>query len=131
MSAVRRAPAYKHPMIKATNDMPIVEPFSLSSLGLIPLEVNVHYLDPADPTSTYQGETREERIVEYLEEGNVGAGPLGLHREGSWLLIDQEGDEGSGSRCKLFGEKERPCFRKGRAPEEYETGSDLNFLLRP
>jgi dipeptidase E len=55
------------PTIRTTNDMPIVEPGSLSALGLIPFQLNPHYLDP-DPRSPHQGETRPKRIEEFLEE---------------------------------------------------------------
>ena len=58
------------PTIRTTNDMPIVEVPSLSALGLIPFQLNPHYLDP-DLGSTHQGETRQQRLEEFLDENDV------------------------------------------------------------
>ncbi|HEU4785301.1 MAG TPA: dipeptidase PepE, partial [Ktedonobacterales bacterium] len=69
------------PSLRTTNDMPIVRPISFETFGLIPFQINPHYLDP-DPHSPHQGETRAERIEEFLEENDVPV--LGM-REGCWL----------------------------------------------
>src|ERR1051326_5399272 len=69
------------PSLRTTNDMPIVQPRSFEAFGLIPFQINPHYLDP-DPHSTHQGETRAVRIEEFLEENDVPV--LGM-REGCWL----------------------------------------------
>jgi dipeptidase E len=61
------------PSIRTTNDMPIVEAAPMSALGLIPFQLNPHYLDPV-PGSTHQGETRQQRIEEFLEEKGHGCG---------------------------------------------------------
>ena len=95
------------PTIKTTNDMPIVFPPSFDALGFVPFQINPHYLDP-DPGSTHKGETREERLREYLEENDVPV--VGL-REGSALW-------GSDGEITLLGGKTARFFRRGEEPEE-------------
>ncbi|ANJ10974.1 dipeptidase PepE [Streptomyces parvulus] len=106
------------PSLRTTNDMPIVEPPSFEALGLVPFQINPHYLDP-DPASTHKGETREERLTEFLEENDVPV--LGL-REGSWLRVD-------GDRAALGGARDARLFRRGAAPREIAVGTDLSELL--
>ena len=106
------------PSLRTTNDMPIVQPPTFEALGLVPFQVNPHYLDP-DATSTHRGETREQRIVEFLEENDVAV--VGL-REGSWLRR-------RGPSLHLGGISGARLFRRGKAPREYEPGADLSWLL--
>jgi dipeptidase E len=106
------------PSIRTTNDMPIVEVPALSALGLIPFQLNPHYLD-SDPGSTHQGETRQQRIEEFLEENDVPV--LGL-REGAWLGV-------SGERAILAGASTGRLFRRGVPPANVPAGTDLSFLL--
>lgn len=102
------------PTIMTTNDMPITEPRSFRAIGLIDFQINPHYLDPA-PDSKHQGETREERLIQYLEEND---GPvLGL-REGSFLRA--YGDE-----LVLGGELPARWFERGQTPREIEPGTLL------
>ena len=93
------------PAIRTTNDMPIVEPGSLAALGLIPFQLNPHYLDP-DPRSPHRGETRPARIEEFLAENDVPV--LGL-REGAWLQV-------SGTRAHLSGRNTGRLFRRPTGP---------------
>jgi dipeptidase E len=99
------------PTMKTTNDMPIVEPASFASLGLVDFQINPHYLDP-DPQSTHRGETREERIREFLEENATTV--VGL-REGSILRVDN-------ATTTLLGEKTARIFRRGEEPVEVQPG---------
>lgn len=102
------------PTIRTTNDMPIVQCASLKSLGLIPFQLNCHYLD-ADPNSTHKGETREERIREFHEENPADV--VGL-REGTMLLVE----DGSAT---LLGMRPARIFRRGQEPSEVEPGTVL------
>lgn len=106
------------PTIRTTNDMPIVEPPSLTSLGLVPFQINPHYLDP-DPASTHKGETREERLMQFHEEN---ATPVVGLREGTMLHVV----DGS---TTLLGDKPARIFRRGREPVEVAAGACLDDLL--
>jgi dipeptidase E len=99
------------PTMRTTNDMPIVQPPSFDALALVPFQINAHYLDP-DLQSTHKGETREERIREFLEEN---ATPVVGLREGSILRVE------SGATT-LLGEKTARLFRRGAEAVELAPG---------
>jgi dipeptidase E len=107
------------PTIRTTNDMPIVEPASFDALGLVRFQINPHFID-ADPGSRHMGETREERLREYLEENEAPV--VGL-REGAWIRVD-------GERMDLGGANGARVFRRGADPLELAPGSDLTDALR-
>lgn len=108
------------PTIRTTNDMPILEPPSLSALGLVSFQINPHYQDP-DPDSTHMGETREERIRQFLEENETPV--VGL-REGAMLCVE-------GSSVQLRGVSGARIFRRGHSPVETSPGAELRDLLLP
>jgi len=106
------------PTIRTTNDMPIVQPARLDALSLVPFQINPHYLDP-DPSSRHMGETREDRIREFLEENDVPV--LGL-REGSWLRVE-------GRSGVIQGSAAARLFRRDQPPEERPSGASIDDLL--
>jgi len=106
------------PTIRTTNDMPIVEPRSFEALDLVPFQLNPHYLDPS-PGSTHMGETREQRLREYLEENDRVV--VGL-REGAWLRAE-------GETLALGGTTGARIFRRGAPPEEVLPPLRLDSLL--
>ena len=106
------------PTICTTNDMPIVEPESFRAIGAIPFQINPHYLD-ANPEG-HAGETREQRIEEYIE-ANPRRYVVGL-REGCMLHLED-------GKLSLIGSRPMRIFKKGCAPREVVAGDDLSFLL--
>lgn len=106
------------PTIRTTNDMPIVQPPSFDALGLVSFQINPHYLD-ADPNSTHKGETREERIIQFLEENETPV--IGL-REGAILRIEN-------GKTLLKGSTGARVFRRGHEPVETLPGGYLDEFL--
>jgi dipeptidase E len=107
------------PTICTTNDMPIVQPESFRAIGLVSFQINPHYLD-ANPEG-HAGETREQRIMEYLE-ANRSRYVVGL-REGCMLRINDEG-------IQLIGSRPMRVFKKGRETFEVQPGDNIDFLIR-
>jgi len=107
------------PTICTTNDMPIVYPPTFSALGLVPFQINPHFVD-ANPNSRHMGETRETRIKEFHEENDAPV--VGL-REGSWLLVE-------GDRMTLHGVGGAKLFMKGDEPVEVLPSLSLDLLLQ-
>jgi len=106
------------PTIRTTNDMPIVDPEGFEALGLVPFQINPHYLDP-DPASTHQGETRYQRLVEFCEENDA---PVLAMREGAWLRVN-------GATAFLGGSAGAVLFRHGLPVSELGAGADVSWLL--
>ncbi len=104
------------PTIRTTNDMPICQPPSLAALGFLPFQINLHYVD-ADPASTFMGESREERIGEFLEENHC---PVLAMYEGSWLRVTGRTATVTG-RARLF--QRAGC-------EAFDDGVDVSGLLQ-
>jgi len=105
------------PTICTTNDMPILEPASFKVTGLIPFQINPHYLD--QHPDGHAGETREQRILEYIA-ANRNTYVAGL-REGCMFRIE-------GDRMELIGSRPLRVFKYGEDTKEYQPG-DVSFLL--
>jgi dipeptidase E len=108
------------PTIRTTNDMPIVEPPSFDALALVRFQINPHYVDP-DPGSTHMGETREERILQFLEENDTPV--LGL-REGAIVRVES-------SVATLRGTAGARLFRKSHRPIELDLGTIIDGFVEP
>jgi dipeptidase E len=106
------------PTIRTTNDMPIVQPPSFAALGLVSFQINAHYQDP-DPDSKHMGETREERLVQFLEENETPV--VGL-REGAMVRVQN-------SQAMLKGSSGARIFRRDREPFEVTPGTRLDDLV--
>jgi dipeptidase E len=104
------------PTIMTTNDMPIVHPPSFQSLGLIPFQINPHYVD-ADPGSTHKGETREERIRQFHEEN---APPVVGLREGTMLRVED-------GVTTLVGLASARVFKRDEESTEVDAGSVITL----
>jgi dipeptidase E len=109
--------------IRTTNDMPIVQPSSFEALGLVPFQLNPHFID-ADPASTHRGETREQRLTEFLEENDAAV--LGL-REGTWLRVDDDRATIGGAAIGAAATGPAVVFERGASPRE--VSGDVSALL--
>ncbi|SHG08323.1 dipeptidase E [Chryseobacterium sp. OV279] len=100
--------------MKTTNDMPIVYPPSFECMGLVPFNLNPHYLDP-NPELKHNGETRETRIREFLTQNDLKV--VGL-REGNWIRR-------IGNMITVEGSELTRIFEKGKEPYEIEAGASV------
>lgn len=107
------------PTLRTTNDMPIIDPKGFDTTGLVPFQINPHYLD-ANPEG-HGGETREQRIEEFLEV-NPEVYVVGL-REGTMLHVENK-------QMRLIGNRTARIFKKGKHPVELSCEDDFSFLLQ-
>lgn len=102
--------------MQTTNDMPIVYPPGFTTMGLVPFNLNPHYLDP-DPNSKHNGETRETRINEFHTQSAIPV--IGL-REGSWIRV-------LGDKVTTEGRFHSRVFEQGKAAYEIPPRTELRF----
>jgi dipeptidase E len=67
-----------------TNDMPIIYPPSFQTLGLIPFNINAHYLIPIRKPSIWEKPRNQNKRVSFNTIPVLGL------REGSWLEVKGE-----------------------------------------
>ena len=104
--------------MKTTNDMPIVYPKSFDCMGLVPFNINPHYLDP-NPELKHNGETRETRIKEFLTQNNIVV--VGL-REGNWIRR-------IGDHIIVEGTEPTRIFQPYKEPYEVDPITELKFHI--
>lgn len=107
------------PTLRTTNDMPIIDPHGFECIGLVPFQINPHYLD-ANAVG-HAGETREQRIEEFIEL-NLDIYVAGL-REGTMLKLENE-------RLELIGDRMCRIFKQGEKPVELSSADDFSFLMK-
>jgi dipeptidase E len=98
------------PSIRTTNDMPIVDPGGLDALGLLPFQINPHYLSVALPG--HHGETRDQRLAEFAY---ANPQPVIALPEGAWLRV-------SGRAVELRGRHAATLFCGEEPPRRVEPG---------
>jgi len=108
------------PTIATTNDMPIIEPKSFKALGLLPFQINPHYIN--QKSAGYNGETRDQRLEEFMKM-NPGISVAGLP-EGTALHRDGEILQFIGPHKGILMQAGARIIRK-----EIADGEDLSFLL--
>jgi dipeptidase E len=109
------------PTLGTTNDMPIVQPpEGFGALGLVRFQVNAHFTDAHPPG--FQGETRRERIAEFLA-ANPDATVVGLP-EGDWLEV-------RGTQVTLRGAHPAFLFAAGVEARALAPGQEVGPLLEP
>ena len=109
------------PTIRTTNDMPITSPPSMDALGLVPFQVNPHFVagssfivDAEGRLTQHFGETREQRIAEFHEEQVTPV--VGLW-EGALLRVSDADVTLAGGPAVLF--------RRGQPPLDLAPGATL------
>jgi dipeptidase E len=102
------------PNILTTNDWNVVGLTAFEALGLVPFNVNPHYLE-ADPAMAPGSETRDMRIAEYH---TVRDNPVVGIEEGTMVRVED-------GRAAVRGTGRAKLFRRGQAPVWVPAGALL------
>lgn len=106
------------PTIKTTNDMPIEAPAGLDALGLIPFQINPHFISEAP--IAHAGESRVQRIKEFMIR-NPELPVLGMP-EGSLLSVESEQYRLDGIATTWFQHGEEATRLGGCIPSPKQLG---------
>ncbi len=113
--------------IMTTNDMPIVQPRDMNAMGLVPFQINPHYVDGKfyyeedGKVVPYAGESRADRLNQYHEENST---PIIGVREGSALRV-------RGNTIELLGGKPAHVFEQGKPNAITTEDSVLTAFMTP
>lgn len=113
--------------IMTTNDMPIVQPRDMNAMGLVPFQINPHYVDGKfyyeedGKVIPYAGESRADRLNQYHEENST---PIIGVREGSALRV-------RGKSIELLGGKPAHVFEQGKPNAITTDDSVLTAFMTP
>lgn len=114
------------PTLATTNDMPICCPPSHETFGLVPFQINPHFVPGTayyvidGRIVPYAGETRQDRLREYHEMNDR---PILALPEGAIVRVE-------GPVATLLGPSGALLLRQGEPPADLPPGADLSDLLR-
>lgn len=111
------------PTIGTTNDMPIIEPESMNALGILPFQINPHYINTKP--DGHNGETRDQRLEEFIKL-NAGVAVVALP-EGTALKLEND-------KLLYMGNIPGVLFTSGEGEQqvqknEIQDKADLSFLM--
>jgi dipeptidase E len=104
------------PTILTTNDWNVVGLDAFEALGLVPFNINPHYLE-TDPAMAPHSETRDDRIREYHV---VWRNPVVGIEEGTLLRIDD-------ATASVLGRGRVKLFRRDQAPRWFAAGETVEL----
>jgi dipeptidase E len=104
------------PNILTTNDWNVVGLAAFDALGLVPFNVNPHYLE-TDPAMAPGSETRDMRIEEYLL---VRGNPVVAIEEGTMARVED-------GVATVIGAGRIKVFVRGREPRWFSPGQTLDL----
>jgi dipeptidase E len=104
------------PNILTTNDWNVVALTVFEALGLVPFNINPHYLE-TDPVMAPGSETRDDRIREYQV---VWRNPVVAIEEGTVISIED-------GATTVLGRGRVKLFQRDRDPRWFSSGERLDF----